>query len=224
MPGRTEEELQRIAESVFDFVDGMDGVNAFMAEWDADAGLVTVGATTRDPEALRAVLAGQYGDVVKLSWAGPDEYVPRPTSFERWTIAADDRTLTVYWLGGVAEPLPLEFRETPDAVEVLLQELAHVGPSVAVGIGRRQTGVLPSPLAGRDVIDATPPDRDDHPEEDLRETTLERALRHFAERDFAQAERLFERVAAESPDAFADPALDRKRRIAAKRASRERDA
>lgn len=224
MAERTEEELQRIADGLFDFAQALDGVAAFMAEWDVEAGVVSLGAATPDPDALRVALAERYGDAVVLEWAGPDDHVPRPTPFDRWTLAEDDRTITVYWLGGVAEPLPLKFRETPDAVEVLLQELSFVGASVAVGIGRRQTGVLPTPLAGRDIIDGAL--RSEHHDDVSagRVDLLERALAHFAARRFPQANRLFDRLEAEHGESWSDPALARKRRIAAARASREREA
>lgn len=224
----TRAELQRVADELFDeWDDSSRGVTVMSAGAHPPDGVAFLEAVTPDPDGLRAALAERYGDMVRLEWLGPEDHVPQPVEVTGWAIADDDVTLTASWYGSGSEPLPLELTETADEVRVLARELCWVGAIAAVAVPSSQTAVLSVPLGGRPVVDVTtgravrpgPPVLDGLNEVQP-EGTLERALRCYAERDFAAARVAFDQVARESPESLDDPHIARKRRITILRCER----
>jgi hypothetical protein len=76
------------------------------------------------------------------------------TPWERWEIAADERTITVHWTTNSAYPLrAVEVAESAQEVRLTVREEVPDGPVTMAAALRHADVRLQAPLAGRVVVD-----------------------------------------------------------------------
>jgi hypothetical protein len=152
-----EHELSALDERVVRDVLWLELEGIDVREWgvvSSENRLVMAVAAT-DPEAARRMLHAHYGERVRVDVVATLPYRIETVPWERCEIAADDRTLTIWWSSDAVRHLfTIEFLERPHEMVVAVREAVPRGTGTPEVAQRSRQVVLAEPLAGRPVVDA----------------------------------------------------------------------